>query len=98
MKCAGCGRENREGAKFCRSCGAKLGAPESELMLQGEDVELGDADVAVEAIPDPELTEPDLPEEPMAVGEPLEPETRSAVAAAERVCERVRALIDEGKQ
>ena len=39
MKCGACGNENREGAKFCRGCGASLqsACPSCGANLSGED-------------------------------------------------------------
>ena len=52
MNCPVCGVDNREGARFCRSCGTELeDAPAAEASFAAEGAE-GTLDVEVSEVPD----------------------------------------------
>lgn len=73
MNCPACGTDNREGARFCRGCGASLIAPAPMPDVEGvepaaaeqlvtastEEVEGSEAAAAAQAEPEPAPTEPE---------------------------------------
>ena len=65
MNCSACGADNREGARFCRSCGAGLQRDEEQPTLQSEEtVAREEAAESEPQVAFPELAAPDgSPEE-----------------------------------
>jgi serine/threonine protein phosphatase PrpC len=82
MNCSACGTDNREGARFCRSCGASLQRDEGHPTPEGEEIVVGEeANESGPQVATPELAMADeSPEE-----EPPPQEIAPEEAASEKV-------------
>ncbi|MGD9318130.1 MAG: protein phosphatase 2C domain-containing protein [Anaerolineae bacterium] len=75
MNCSACGADNREGARFCRSCGASLQRNEEQPARQSEETVVGkEADESEPQVVTPEPAVPDRSPEEKARPEEIAPE------------------------